>query len=370
MGKAPKPGILNPDAIIGPYQNAIEFEEAVNGYLNQIISTKGDLGFVLPAYLASRPLPDHWDHVLNMDLHFEHFDYRTVNVHGFSVPYLFILFSMQGRDLPPPCYCEEQSMFPLEPNATSAPIDSASNEEMPSPSRPKLYQPKLGAIKIAQDELEPPRPEYYRLMTPAQVSAFGLSQQSFYKIARPYGNLGEYKTTSTGGDLYWSTRFWYRTVLQEANVTSDGVEVNIDATAEGSAKAAVRTKCAGDVLSASARLRIRCEGNSIKWSLNLNKKERKLIIEAIPVANVSNPKVAYDGVGNPPQPFDQLDDKVFTAIAKLFTTSLNKQVSQKARFRLIETVENNGPVKFFFVDDRYPSEEAVVVLGLLTLREI
>lgn len=108
--------------ILHGYTSIPEFEEDANRYLNQIISNTGPLGFALPAYLASRPMPDHWNHVLNMELYFECFDYRSVKVHDFPISYLFIVFSVRSLNLPPPCYCESELAALREANTPSAAI--------------------------------------------------------------------------------------------------------------------------------------------------------------------------------------------------------------------------------------------------------
>lgn len=212
----------------------------------------------------------------------------------------------------------------------------------------------------------PLRLDYYHIRVPAQIGAFGISQQSFREIARPYASMGHDESTSTGGSVYASARSWFRTTLQTAEITSDGIKAVIDVTAEGSAKAAVRDRCGHDVLSASTRLRIRCEDTSIRWSLRINRTKPyppELTIEADPVANVGDINVTFAALV-PQPPLDQVRNWVITTVANtLIRPALSKLVTEKARIRLIRTIENNSGIRLVFVDDKFFPGEAAVVLG-------
>lgn len=339
--------------ILGGYASDAEFREAVDRYLADITSASetGFLGFVLPAYLKSRPMPDHWDHVLNMELAFKTFKYRTIQVHGFPISYLFIVFSVRGLDLPPPCDCETELASILEAKAIVAAIDPG-----PCQGRQKRAPPK--------------HTDYARILAAAQIAAFGLSQRSFQEVVRPYATIGSSGSTSSGGTIYWSAKYFARTKLELAEILADGVRAVVDVTAQGTAKAAVRSKCKGDVLSASARLRIFVNDSSIKWSFHISEKRTssaeplELTIEAIPVAKIGEIHVTIDSVLIPP-PLDQVASVISSAVANLARTELSKLATKDPRVRLIRTIENNDGIRLLFVNDDFFKGEAAVVLGQL-----
>jgi hypothetical protein len=344
--------------ILGGYASIPEFTEDANRYLEQVVvSQKGDLDFALPAYLKSRPMPDHWHHVINMELDFRHFAYRTVKVHGIQVSYLFIIFSMKSLGLPPPCFCETESASLQEASTPSAAINSLQNQKQQKRS---LSQ---------RDEVERPKPDWWRITVPAQIAAFGLSQQSFQEIARPHAEMGDDQNFSTGGDIYASARVWFSTRLEDAEITSDGVKAVFDITAEGTAKAAVRDKCGHDVLSVSSRLRVRVEDTSIKWSLriisDMHQFPLELIIIADADAHVGEIHTTYDGALAPPPPLNRVDDWLHDTVINSLRPSLSKLASEKASIRLIQAIQNNDYMSLFPVDDRFFAGEAAVVLGQL-----
>lgn len=125
--------IIDETGILGGYASIADFKENASRYLEQVTSRTGTLGFALPAYLESRPMPDYWHHVNNIVLDSQHFAYRTINVHGFEVGYLFIVFSMRSLGLPVPCYCESESASTSleEANMRVAAIEVPQRQERP-----------------------------------------------------------------------------------------------------------------------------------------------------------------------------------------------------------------------------------------------
>jgi hypothetical protein len=187
----------------GGFASIDEFKEQVNDYLNQITTKKGDLGFALPAYLESRALPDYWQRVLHMRLEFLRFEYKTVQVHGRPISYLFIVFSTNSLDLPPPCYCEEPSL-----------VQAAS--ETDDDSTPTVFgalqrQAKQGRRlpKGWETVVTSKRTDYTDILGAAQVAAFGMSEKAFREAAKPYANFGHDQSSSTSvhGAVYASVRF-------------------------------------------------------------------------------------------------------------------------------------------------------------------
>lgn len=287
----------------GGFASTDEFKEKVNDYLKQITTKTGALGFALPAYLESRALPDYWHRVLNMRLNFLGFKYKTVQVHGRPISYLFIVFSMNSLGLPPPCYCEEPSL-----------VQAAS--EMDDDSSPTVFEALQHQAKQGRplpkgwdNVVTAQRTDYTDMLGAAQVAAFGMSQKTFREAAKPYANFGhdQSSSTSVNGAVYASVRFWYRVSLETADITADGIKTVIGLAGEGSAKAAVRDKCGHDVLRASERLRITLQNNSITWRLNIgvnNTNPREMTIAAIADARVGKPDVDLDLAGGPPPPLD------------------------------------------------------------------
>ena len=350
----------------GGWASTAEFEENVKDYLKQITTaTKTELlGFALPAYLESRALPDYWHRVLNMRLDFLEFKYKTVQVHGRPISYLFILFSMNSLGLPPPCYCEEPSLVQAasEMNDNSNPTTFEALQRQEKQGRPL---PK-GWNKLLTQQ----RTDYTDMLGAAQVAAFGMSQKTFQEAAKPYANFGhdQSSSTSANGAIYASVRFWYRVSLKTAEITENGIKAVIDLAGEGSAKAAVRDKCGHDVLRATERLRITLQNDSITWrpiiSVN-NTHPRELTIAAIADARVGNPDVDLDLAGGPPPPLDQVINWVLEQIIEGTKDSLSKIASDQLTIRLVRTVEDNGAIRLRFVDNKFLKGEAVVLLGHL-----
>lgn len=57
-----------------------------------------------------------------MELAFRRFDYREVTVLGFTISYLFVVFSVRRLDLPRHCYCENDWAAIREATAVSAAV--------------------------------------------------------------------------------------------------------------------------------------------------------------------------------------------------------------------------------------------------------
>uniref|UniRef100_A0A8H7K180 Uncharacterized protein n=1 Tax=Bionectria ochroleuca TaxID=29856 RepID=A0A8H7K180_BIOOC len=247
----------------GGFASVEDFKEKVYEYLEQMTNKEGALGFLLPAYLESRPLPDYWHRVLNMRLSFLGFKYQRVQVHGRPVSYLFVVFSMTSLGLPPPCYCEEQSL---------AQLASEMNDD--------LTLTVFEALRSCTDCIF----------------------RAFQATARPYANFGHDQSSSTSenGALYASVRLWYRVSLEKAVIESDGVKAVIDLAGEASAKAAIRDKCGHDVLRAGERLRTSLQDNAIKWRLNIDANSttpREVTITALADARFGRPDITFDSAG-------------------------------------------------------------------------
>lgn len=358
--------IRDPTAVLaGGYASMDEFRDAVrNDYLRQITTKTGDLGFALPAYLETRPLPDYWHRVLNMRLQFLRFQYKTVQVHGRPISYLFIVFAMTSLGLPPPCFCEEPSL--VETSADNSPdtVPTGIKDAMTRPDRP---QPK------SWDKFLPPQhTDYTDILAAAQVSAFGMTQQTFREAAKPYTNFGHDQSSSTSlnAAVYASLRFWYRVSLSTADITADGITVVIDGAGEGTAKAAVRDNCGHDVLSVSERLRVTLHGNSVTWRLSIRNvggtSPRGVVFVAAAEAHLGRPDVELDLAGGPPPPLDQAMNWVLEQIYEGFKGTLGKIVEDQLTIYLIRTVEDTGSVRLRFVDCRFFEGEAAVLLGQLS----
>lgn len=348
----------------GGFASIDEFKEEVNDYLKQITSKTGALGFALPAYLESRPLPDYWHRVLNMRLNFLGFKYKTVQVHGRPISYLFIVFSMNSLGLPPPCYCEEPSLVQgaseMDDNSTPTVFEALQQQAKQGRPLPK------GWNKVVTQE----HTDYTEILGAAQVAAFGMSQKTFQEATKPYANFGDDQNSSTSinAAIYAAVRFWYRVSLKTAEIKADGIKAVIDLTGEGSAKAAVRDKCGHDVLRASERLRITLQNNSITWRLNIgvnNPNPREMTIAAVAEARVGDPDVELDLAGGPPPPLDQAINWVIEQIIKGTKSSLGRMASDQLSIRLVRTVEDNGAIRLRFVDNKFFAGQAAVLLGRL-----
>ncbi|EAW19883.1 uncharacterized protein NFIA_095030 [Aspergillus fischeri NRRL 181] len=350
--------------VAGGFGSVVEFEKSVNDYITQITSKSGELGFALPAYLESRPLPDYWHRVLNMRLEFLRFQYKTVQVHGRPISYLFLVFSMSSLNLPPPCYCEQPSLT----QAASETDDSS----MPTVFEALQQQAKYGRLlpKKWSKTVTENRTDYTDILGAAQVAAFGMSQKAFREIAKLYANFGSDQSSSTSADgaIYASVRFWYRVSLDTAKIREDGIEAVIDLAGEGSAKAAVRDRCGHDVLRASVSLRLTLQNNSITWrpyiSVN-NTDPAEMTIAAVADARVGDPDVDFDFVGGPPAPVDQVIDWVLTQLTEGTKNSLGKIASDQLTIRLVRTLEDNGKIRLRFAANEFFEDEAFVLLGQL-----
>lgn len=144
--------IYEESGILQAFDSMADFQAEVKYQLSQISLATGPLGFALPAYLASRSMPDNWSHVQNMELDFKRFDYRKVTTHEITVSYLFIVFSVRSLDLPLPCYCEGEWPAPTLLPLTVRKIQGASSdaeEEQSSSSLRNATQPVVDPGLIA-----------------------------------------------------------------------------------------------------------------------------------------------------------------------------------------------------------------------------
>lgn len=376
--------------ILAEFASIPGFNEAVNAYVDQLVSRSGPLGFALPAYLQSRAVPDYWHHVMNMELAFRRFDYRSVNVHGFTIAYLFVVFSVRGLDLPLPCYCENEwaavraaqgvsaAVTELEaPTASAEDVQAlAASVKTFAERKPRLDRPVVNnssivapvSAKLEAKAGEFPTAPYFNIIVAAQVSSIGISQNTFREIARPAANTGHDESASTGGTIYASVRGWARTKLETAEITSNGIKAVIDVTAEGTAKAAIRGNCGRDVLSASARLKIHIDDSSLRWRVHITQEAsapHALTIRADPTVSIGKPDVKFEGPLDPPPPLNKVDDWILTTVAEILKPRLEAVVKEKATLRLIRSEENNGDITLRFVDDVFFPREAAVVMGQL-----
>ncbi|UDD63755.1 hypothetical protein AFCA_011016 [Aspergillus flavus] len=350
--------------VAGGFASVAEFEKSVNGYITQITNKSGDLGFALPAYLESRPLPDYWHRVLNMRLEFLRFQYKTVKVHGRPISYLFLVFSMSSLNLPPPCYCEQ-------PSLTQAALETDDNST-PTVFEALQQQAKYGRLlpKKWSKTVTENRTDYTDILGAAQVAAFGMSQKAFQEIAKLYANFGRDQSSSTSihGAIYASVRFWYNVSLKTAKIGEDDIRVGIDLAGEGSAKAAVRDRCGHDVLRESVSLRLTLQNNSITWRpyISVNSTEpREMTIVAVADARVGKPDVDFDFPGAPPPPLDQAIGWVLTQLVEGTKDSLGKIASDQLSIRLVRTLEDNGAIRLRFAVNEFFKDEAFVLLGQL-----
>ena len=350
--------------VAGGFTSVTHFEEQVSDYLTQITSKSGELGFALPAYLESRPLPDYWDRVLNMKLNFLGFQYRAVQVHGRPISYLFLVFSMRSLNLPPPCYCEQPSLTQAasESDSSSSPtiLEVLQQQTKYERSLPQKWS------KLATEK----RVNYTDILGAAQVTAFGMSEQAFQEIAKLYANFGHDQTTSTShnGVVYTSLRFWYRVSLERASIRDHGIEAVIDLAGEGSAKAAVRDRCGHDVLRASVSLRLTLQDNSITWTPYIGVKgasPSEITIAAVADARVGDPDVDFDFPGGPPPPLDQVMNWVLTQLTEGTKGSLGKLASDQLTIHLVRAIEDNGAIRLRFASNEFFKGEAFVLLGQL-----
>ena len=371
--------------ILSGYPSIDAFGTDVQSWLDQIIQAQGPLGFVIPAYIASRDMPDYWNRPVNMELAFRRFDYRTVTTHGINVAYLFAVFSVRSLDLPMPCYCETEAknvqvrklMPPISldrlsfaPSSDPKPTLRNTRRSFDSGSFSKLFATaNTTAVGKQVRTISPnPMPAFYPVHAAAELFSFGISQRAFREVARPYANIGDDQSASTGGVVYASARFWYRSNLQEAAITSEGVSAVVDFTAEGSAKAAVRDRCGNDVLSASVRLRIRIEDTKVGWVIGIEQESEEpftMTVTGIPNVSIGNITVDFDHPGDPPPPLDQVDDWVLTTVANMLRPSLNQLAEDKAKIRFIRTDRNNNDQVLRYVENYFFAGEAVVMAGHL-----
>lgn len=377
--------------IFAEFESVPGFKEAVDAYVDQLVTRTGPLGFALPAYLETRAIPDYWHHVMNMELAFRRFDYRNVKVHGYTIAYLFMVFSVKGLDLPLPCYCDNEWAAVREAQSASvgsvqeldAPAATVEDVKALAASVKSFAGRKRGreratavdnltaatstAISTKSDAF--PTAPYFNIIVAAQVSSIGFSQNTFREITRPIAEMGLDESVSTGGTIYVSARAWARSKLESAEILSDGIKAVIDVKAEGTARAAIRSNCGrGDVASASARLRITVNDSSLQWRLRISQEGASpyaLIVEADPTVSIGKPDVKFDSALDPPPPLDKVDDWIFERVAVSIKPVLEIIVREKARLRLIRSVENNGNITLRFVDDVFYQGEAAVIMGQL-----
>ncbi|KAK4444804.1 hypothetical protein QBC34DRAFT_384855 [Podospora aff. communis PSN243] len=344
------------------------FRQAVAGYLNDIVisSKTSPLGFVIPAYLESRPLPDYWHRAINMRLDFADFKYKVVHVHGLPITYLFLVFTMHSLGLPPPCFCEEPG--PITKDDGDDTILSADNAlRLNTRQGRELPDEWKKVLKSGQ------RTDYTPILAPAQLAAFGISQNAFREVAKPYARAGDHqnKSTSFNAAVYASVQFSWRAELESLTIEADGIKAVIDLSGEGVAKAAVRDKCKRDVLSVSERLRIALQDSSISWRLAIKTtpkeapRELEMSIQAMATARLGTPDVDLDITGIPP-PLDQAINWFIEKVIEGVKGGLSKAASDQLTIRLVTMNElNDSSIRLRYVHHEFFAGEAAVVLGHL-----
>lgn len=351
--------------ILVEFESIPDFKEAVAVYVDQLVTRTGPLGFALPAYLKSRAIPDHWNHVMNMELNFCQFDYRNVSVHGYTIAYLFVVFSVRGLDLQMPCPCERELAAVREAQEVSA----AALEVDASTARVVNAQALAASLGLGRRAGKLPTAPYFNIIVAAQVSSIGISQNAFQQIARPIGDMGFDESVSKGGTIYVSARAWGRSTLKSAEILSDGIKAVIDVKAEGTARAAIKNDCGGgDIASASGRLRITVNDSSVQWRLRITRGSIRpylLTIDADPTVSIGKPDVKFESTLDPPSPLNRVDDWIFERLAISIKPILEIIATGKAKLHLIRLEENNGEITLQFVDDVFFQGEAAVVMGQL-----
>ncbi|KAE8337909.1 hypothetical protein BDV24DRAFT_166765 [Aspergillus arachidicola] len=312
--------------IAGGFASIVEFKKSINNYIIQITNKSGDLGFALPVYLESRPLPDYWHRVLNIRLEFLRFQYKTVKIYGRPILYLFLVFSMSSLNLLLPCYYKQPSL-----TQTVLETDESST---------------LTVFEALQQQTK------YRRLLPKKWSKTVTENRTNYTDI-----LGAALSTSIYRAIYASVRFWYNISLKTAKIGENNIEairVGIDLAGEGSAKAAIRDRCGHDVLRES------------RPYISVNSTEpREMTIVAVADARVGKPDIDFDFPGAPPPPLDQAINWVLTQLVKDTRDSVGKIASDQLSIRLVRTVEDNGAIRLRFAANEFFKDEAFVLLGQL-----
>ncbi|KAK0652531.1 hypothetical protein B0T16DRAFT_387781 [Cercophora newfieldiana] len=365
----------------GGYPSVDDFNKAVGRYVDQMVQANNNignenraegeeqkLGALIPAWIATRYMPDHWQRVQNLTARFLGFRYKTVLIHERPIAYLFLVFSIQSMGLPPDCFCEKDPALAGQNNASASPDDEVPTILSVLRNQARNQDQKLPA-KLSKLLAQTGRPDYTDMQAAAIITALGISQSAFQEAAKPYSALGhdQRQSTSTDAGLYASLRFWYHVSLAKAEIVDDGIRAVVDGVAEASVKAAVRGygKCKGrDVLSASQRLRVALRDNEIKWTPSIvwevDKRETSVVMPA--TAKVSDPKVEWDGDLTPP--LDEVISWVLGEIGKGYRGSLNKQAAEKCSISILRGRQDSG-IRLRFVDNRFFAGQAAVVFGQL-----
>jgi hypothetical protein len=192
--------------------------------------------------------------------------------------------------------------------------------------------------------------------------AFAASQRALAEIAKPYVDIGDDRSTSTGGAAYASARYWYRANLASLAVTDSGIDAFLAFTASGSVKAAVRTQC-GDATAASAGLAISIGLTSIRYNLAVEEDmpvQGEFEVSGETHITIGTILVQFD-VFPVPDPLSSVSG-ILTVVSNLLRPAIQKAAEQKAKIRFFHTdlniLKNH---RFKFVRTYYQRGQSVVL---------
>ena len=368
--------VLRESDVLAGYPTLDAFRDDVENTLNAIAKPSGKFAFVLPAYLASRPMPNHWNRTGNVEFTFQRFDYRTITTHGIQIGYVFLVFSVRSLGVPVPCFCDGDRRTTLPPPGQPPALDAgaAANgllvrrsryiDPIPLPQLEEHERPQVPYSSVSNARYKP-------IFIAAQIMAIAVSRKSFREVARGLVDIGDIKSDEKGGAVYAWFKFWYKATLQDATIEPDGVSAVVDVTAEGQAGASVRDRCGNDVASVSVKLGIRVEDTSLRWAIGIEESRdpsgQGMLVKIVltPRITVGQIRIDFDGVLDPPRPLDEVDDWILTTIANLFRPSLNQLANKNARVEVTESSGAGADVRISFVEDYYLQDQAIVLAALL-----
>jgi hypothetical protein len=343
---------------IPPVISGVDYQEILKGYSSpqafhsdmvaltgDLVNKTGPFTATLPFYISALPLPDWWDRVSFYDLTFLKFVCSTVTTNQVAIGYLFFVFSVQSTKTPVPCYCES--------SAGHEHADRGHNRFMQPHRHPvasSLHRRSKRAVAA---------PAVIGADPGAYLVAFATNAAALFNIAGPYVSTGNDLSTSTGGAVYASARFWYATTLDSIYITPNGIAAQFTAATEGSAKAAVRSRC-GDVASVKAELKITVAPSTIAFALDA----RQGVPDPESVSIVAIPKVTVGlidvTVKIPPVPdplnlvgglFNQIANVLARDIAKVIDSRVSlRLLTSSGQFRYIDTYCDDPPWLVTYLD--------------------
>jgi len=364
-------------------------EAVLSSYFDDLRAGTGMFSHTINTYVGTLSLPDDWNRSKYFQVTFQTIKYIKPTVHEIPVGYMLLIFSVQSRKVPIPCFCEKHLNWVASPDLNSSsgghnreeltPLHSplAASRGLEDVPRPQPLIKMVGPMqRTLVNRMANPftsaglYPESYLLNASAELVAVGIGNLCYQEIIKPYGNMGDEWQVSDGGDLYMSMGYWWTASIAEAWITSTGFYCSVEASGEGEARAGIRDKCGDDIAVASVNIGISVDPSSVTLSASGRDEFGRSDCYSIlgqPSVDIGRPHVTF--ATNPPAyPVDQIVRWVADQVLGSFKNMLEPEINAKVTLWFLELrregMFTNPPWPVQFVAAKYfDHSSAVLLLG-------